>query len=264
MKVGVVGVGVVGDAVRRGFEDLSHDVKIHDIRLDTKIQDVLETELCFLCVPTPSRDSGECNTDIVEQVIHQLLEMNYEGLICIKSTVTPGTTKRLQERFDTENICFVPEFLRERCAYEDFVKNHDLCAIGVNNADQFELIKEAHGQLPENFARLSVTEAEFCKYYNNVYNATLVTLANSFYELCVQQDADYTKIKDTMTLRNQINGKYLDCNPDLRGFGGMCLPKDTRAMAYLAKDTVVEFFDCLINENSKYKVTVFDGMRGEE
>jgi len=263
MKIGVVGVGVVGEAVYKGLLDLKHEVKIHDIRMDTKLEDVLNTELCFLCVPTPSKETGECDTSIVEEVISQLLDMNYSGLICIKSTVAPGTTKRLQEKFESENICFVPEFLRERCAYEDFINNHDLCVIGTNTDSSYELIKKAHGSLPENFVKLSVTEAEFCKYYNNVYNATLVTFANSFYELCEKQDADYTKIKNTMTLRNQINGKYLDCNSDLRGFGGMCLPKDTRAMAFLAKNTNVEFFDCLLKENSKYKITVFDGMRDE-
>ena len=65
MKIGVVGVGVVGEAVYKGLLDLKHEVKIHDIRMDTKLEDVLNTELCFLCVPTPSKETGECDTSIV-------------------------------------------------------------------------------------------------------------------------------------------------------------------------------------------------------
>ena len=98
MKIGVIGVGVVGEAVYKGLLDLEHEVLAHDIRMDTKIEDVLSTELCFLCVPTPSKETGECDTSIVEEVISQLLDMNYSGLICIKSTVAPGTTKKLQEK----------------------------------------------------------------------------------------------------------------------------------------------------------------------
>jgi UDPglucose 6-dehydrogenase len=262
MKIGIIGLGIVGGATRDGFQKLGHNISIHDIALDTHIDDILETELCFVCVPTPSKESGECDTTIVESVVKDLCDKEYRGIICIKSTVSPGTTEFLKEKYGN-NICFVPEFLRERCATEDFINNHDVCIIGTSSNEFYSKIKEAHGNLPQKVIRLTETEAEFCKYFNNSYNATLITFANSFYELCKSKGVNYKNIKDAISNRKTINDFYLDCSEDLRGFGGMCLPKDTKELAFLSKKlkTTVEFFDNILKENEKYKTTVFKGMR---
>jgi UDPglucose 6-dehydrogenase len=263
MKIGIIGLGVVGSAIRYGFEKLGHDVVFHDIALGTKIQDVLESEICFLCVPSPSEPDGRCDTSIVERVIANLALEEYKGIICIKSTVVPGTTEKLKEKYSNKKICFVPEFLRERCASLDFVENHDVCIIGCDSEEHYKLIKEVHGHLPRKFKKLTTTEAELSKYFNNVYNATLITFANSFYEVCKSSGANYTKVKNAIVLREHIQDIYLDCNKNFRGFGGMCLPKDTKALASLCKEKGlnVEFFDNILEENSKYKITVFKGMR---
>jgi len=262
MKIGIVGLGVVGTASRNGFESLGHDVVIHDIALDTTINDVSETGLCFICVPTPSKESGECDTTIVESVVKELSELDYKGIICIKSTVSPGTTERLKTKYGVD-ICFVPEFLRERCATEDFIDNHDVCIIGTSSGMFYNIIKDAHGDIPETFVSLTETEAEFCKYFNNTYNATLITFANSFYELCSSMGANYTNVKNAIVNRKTINNFYLDCDENTRGFGGMCLPKDTKEIAHLCEQlkTSVEFFKDILKENDKYKTTVFKGMR---
>jgi UDPglucose 6-dehydrogenase len=265
MKIGVVGLGVVGGAVYHGLNNVGHDVYFHDLKHKTSIEDVIDTEICFVCVPTPSKSSGECDTSIVEDVVAMLNKKNYKGIVAIKSTVEPGTTDRLSEQFKNLDICFVPEFLRERCALEDFLENHDLCVIGTENDYTYEKLKICHGNLPEQFVRLTKLEAELVKYFNNIYNATLVTFANSFYEVCDSLNANYSKVKDTVVKREHINDTYLNCGVNLRGFGGPCLPKDTRTIAALARknNTNVEFFDMLLKENSKYKVTVFEGMREE-
>mgnify|MGYP003113932579 CR=1 FL=1 len=262
MKIGIIGLGVVGSASKDGFESLGHELFVHDINLDTKITDVSETGICFICVPTPSKDSGECDTTIVESVIKELVSIKYEGIICIKSTVTPGTTQRMKETYG-KDICFVPEFLRERCATEDFINNHDVCIIGTTSDLFYNIIKDAHGDIPEKFVKLTETEAEFCKYFNNVYNATLITFANSFYELCKSKGANYEKVKNAITNRKTINNYYLDCDENTRGFGGMCLPKDTKSLSFLSKEleTCVNFFDDILKENNKYETTVFKGMR---
>jgi len=262
MKIGVIGLGVVGGATKNGFESLNHKVSVHDLVLETKIDDVLNTEMCFVCVPTPSKATGECDTTIVESVVKDLSDNNYKGIICIKSTISPGTTEALKEKYG-KNICFVPEFLRERCATEDFINNHDVCVIGTESDEFYSTIKEAHGNIPEKVIRLTETEAEFCKYFNNSYNATLITFANSFYELCKAKGVNYKNVKDAISNRVTINDAYLDCNEDLRGFGGMCLPKDIKELAFISKElkTDVEFFDIILEENEKYKTTVFEGMR---
>jgi len=265
MNIAIVGLGVVGEAVKYGLEKLGHNIICHDLRLGTSLEDVLNSEVCFLCLPTPSDESGNCDTSIVRRVVDDLHLLEYAGIIAIKSTVAPGTTRSLINQYNNNQICFVPEFLRERCASVDFVENHDVCIIGTEVKDVYETIKEAHGGLPEIFKQLTATEAELSKYFNNIYNATLVTFANSFYEVCQSLNADYTKVKNAASLRKHIKDIYLDCNDNFRGFGGMCLPKDTKAIAALCKDLDIDvkFFEMLIEENSKYAVTVFDGMRKE-
>ena len=120
------------------------------------------------------------------------------GVVAIKSTVTPGTSEKLSRQYPDLQICFVPEFLRERCAMVDFIENHDLCVIGTDSKDVFDKVKKAHGHYPKNFRMLERTEAEMVKYYNNIYNATLIILANSFYEICENMGISYTKIKNSL------------------------------------------------------------------
>ena len=263
MDIGIVGLGVVGGAIKYGFEKLGHEVAVHDIKLGTSLEDVLRTEICYVCVPTPSVEDGRCDVSIVEEVVGELKHWDYEGIIAIKSTVEPGVTNRLALTYHTTKICFVPEFLRERCAIADFIENHDLCVIGTDSDEVYEAVKQSHGKYPAAFVKLPPTEAEFVKYMNNIYNATLITLANSIYELCKLYKADYSKVKAAIVQRRHIYDMYLDCNEIFRGFGGPCLPKDLKALKYVAESngTGVEFFSEILKENSKYKATCFDGMR---
>ena len=265
MKIAVVGVGVVGSAIKYGFEKLGHDVVPHDLRLQTKLQDVSESEICFLCLPTPSSTNGMCDTSVVEDLVGKLREMDYKGIVAIKSTVAPGTTQKLIDKYKWNNICFIPEFLRERCASIDFIENHDVCIIGTEHNWIYKKIMDAHGRYPKAFRQLTPTEAELSKYFNNIYNATLITFANSFFEVCEKVGANYTNVKNAITIREHIQDIYLDCNKNFRGFGGMCLPKDTKAIAALCEsnDIDVNFFKTLLEENNKYKITVFKGMRPE-
>ena len=265
MKIGIVGVGMVGGAVKYGMEKLGHDVKIHDIALDTHLEDVFDTDVCFICVPTPENKDGSCNTCIVEKIVADLSDSNYKGIIVIKSTVSPGTTEALRKEYLTVEIAFVPEFLRERCAISDFMENHDVCAIGVHSQFTYDVIKQAHGRYPRSFIKVTPTEAELVKYYNNIYNAALVTVANSMYEVCKHAGADYCMVKEALIHRDHIFDRYLDCNDNFRGFGGPCLPKDLSALnAYCeANDLDVDFFRALLEENNKHITTVYDGMRPE-
>ena len=261
MEIGVIGIGVVGSAVKFGFERLGHDVSYHDTVKNTSIVDVLHTQVCYICVPTPANEDGSCDTSIVESVLDELVEHQYAGIACIKSTVIPGTTERLQKKFRA--LAFVPEFLRERYAISDFIQDHEVCIIGTDNDDFFDVIKQSHGDYPKEFVQCTPTEAEFAKYFHNVHNAMEITFANSFYEVCNKMGVDYTKMKNTLKNRSNLNMTYLDCNKNFRGFGGVCLPKDTKAMDYLSKklDLDVGFFDHILSENEKYRVTVPDGMR---
>jgi len=266
LNIGIVGLGIVGNACKFGFELNGHNVVVHDIKFGTTISSVLGTELVFICVPTPSTPDGRCDTSIVESVIKELLDNLYTGKIVIKSTVEPGTTGALNKKYNRHGryaISMVPEFLRERCAITDFTENHDVCVIGTTDKESEELIKQAHGNFPQKFVTLTPTEAEFVKYFNNSYNAMLITFANSFHDICKKYGANYTNVKNAIVNRKHIPNHYLECNQNFRGFGGVCLPKDLRALRYMAQGTDIDFFGDILKQNAKFQMKVQEGMRPE-
>jgi|TARA_B110000971_G_scaffold118484_1_gene121393 UDPglucose 6-dehydrogenase len=263
MKLGIIGAGTVGTANKLGFEHIGHKVVSHDIKLDTKITDIMDTDICFLCVPTPSTDDGDCNTSIIESVIDELASIEYKGIIAIRSTAVPGFTQSMIEKHKNLTIAFVPEFLRERCALDDFLNNHKLLAVGTHDIWVHRKMVECHGDLPQNIVHLTPNEAEVLKYYNNVYAAVRVTFANVMYEICEKLNCDYNTIKNAYIKTGKAIDMYLDVYPDLRGYGGACLPKDTKALAGLIKklDLPFDLLDVVTEDNSKVKKTVFNGMR---
>ena len=106
-------------------------------------------------------------------------------------------------------------------------------------------------------------EAEIFKYFNNCYAALRVVFANIFYEISKKKNCNYKKIKDIYIKTGKAIDMYLDVNKDLRGYAGMCLPKDVRAIKYYMKKKRMNFN--LINQidldNNRLKKTVFRGMR---
>lgn len=262
MKVGVIGVGVVGGACRRGFELLGHDVRVHDPRLGTELRNVVDTDITYVCVPTPASDDGSCDLTLVRDTIMNLEQLEYQGVVALKSTSEPGTTERLMSETSLR-LCFVPEFLRERSAVEDFVVNHTLLAVGTHDRSMFETVVTSHGFFPKHRVMMTPTEAEILKYYSNTYNAVRVVFANAMYEICQRLGADYELIKDTYLIRGTASPDYLACNDSVRGYGGMCLPKDVRAMDALIKklDLPLDLFAAVDHDNSQFRVTVFPGMR---
>lgn len=266
MKIGVIGKGFVGSAVYDGLGQLDNDMSFHDPKYDTNIQDIKDTEIVFVSVPTDMREDGTCNTSVVESVLGQLTAINYRGIIAIKSTVIPGTTQELQERYNNLSICCVPEFLRERSALTDFVLEHDVLVVGTTDEKVATRVVRAHGNLPKAVRVVSPTEAELCKYFNNVFNAVRITFANGFYDVCDELGADYQKVYDAMTQRSNIDGHYLRAAKNMRGFGGYCLPKDSAAFAKLVDQFYATgqgptIFKSIVEDNKLYKTTVFEGMR---
>jgi len=272
MKIGVVGCGVVGSAVADGLERVGNGVFRHDTKLHTKCYDLLlsRPEIIYICVPTPSNEDGSCNISIVRDVLYDLNRLGHVAgpmrpIIAIKSTVPPGTTEHLRSliNWGFQDICFVPEFLRERSAFSDFVNNHDLLAIGSSNANTISLIKECHGKLPKKVVSMTATEAELLKYYSNCFNAARITFANVMFEVCKACGADYDRVKNAFMLRETATDMYMDANDNFRGYSGPCLPKDTNALRALIKEKGMPFqlFDAIANDNNLFTATVPEGMR---
>ena len=262
MKIGIIGLGMVGSAVCHGFNRIGQHVSGFDIKMpETKLEDTLSSELLFVCVPTPALPDGSCDTSIVRGVVAKLTKSKYLGLVVIKSTVEPGTTDQLSRQYPELRLTFCPEFLRERAQYVDFVEYHHVCIIGTHNDKDYELLKEAHGSLPKNFSKMTPLEAELSKYYWNVFNALRIVYANQFYDVCKAVGADYQKIKNALVKHPNIPDVYLEANDNFRGFSGNCLPKDTKAFArYTASHHVGEWnfsiFDGIVEINKIYRPTV--------
>ena len=254
MKIGLIGKGTVGKAVYEGLNHLGHQMSFFDPAYEgSTLNDVLDAEVVFLCVPTNQAPNGDCDTSIVEKVIDELNLADYKGLIGIKSTVVPGTSQKLATQYPNLRICSVPEFLRAKTALADFMYNHDLLFIGSNNEYDFEIIKKIHGHLPKNVACVKPTEAEVIKYFNNVNHSVQIIFANIAYEVCKKLGVHYDAVYSAISKRECFNPAYLSCNENLRGFGGHCLPKDTSAWANLVKNLGLEFgmIDAVIKDNEK-------------
>jgi UDPglucose 6-dehydrogenase len=258
MKLGIVGVGTVGLATLETFIDHGHDVRSHDIKFNgaTTLNTVTDCEIIFLCVPTPTVNNL-CDTSAIEDVIQGLSDLHYSGIVAIKSTVIPGTTVRLQQQYPNLTICCVPEFLRGDHAYEDFAEKYDMLIVGTDDNAVYERIKKAHMLIPHEPVCVSPTEAEFCKYFSNVYNALRVTFANDMFEVCQAMGVNYDNVYQAVSGRPTIQPDYLKCFENQRGYGGHCLPKDVEAFRSLVKqlnlDTLTLFNS--IDQDNQMHVT---------
>ena len=250
MNIGIIGLGVVGTAIKEGFERLDHTVNVHDTKLNTSIKDILDTEITYLCLPTNSKEDGSCNTDIIVEVLDTLSDLGYKGTVAVKSTIVPGTYNKLLTFFDKKRLCLVPEFLREKHAVEDFIWNHNVLVIGTEYENAIELVTKSHGHYPKEVKVLTPQECEFVKYFSNSFKAYKTVFANSFGKLCDKHNVDYSKVLDVYRAESVKETAYLKYFNE--GFGGMCLPKDVNAINKLTEDTDISTFDFILNENKKF------------
>lgn len=256
MKIGIIGRGTVGSAVYEGLEYLGHTMTFFDPKYEgSTLQDVVDTDVVFISVPTDQAANGDCDTTIVDRVVAELAQVGYTGLVSIKSTVIPGTTDRLRAQHPGLRMSMVPEFLRAKSALADFVYNHDLLVAGCYTKEDTDLIVELHGSFPTHVARVTPTEAEVIKYFNNVHHAMSVTFANITYDVCNKLGANYMNVYKAITKRDCINPAYLMANKNMRGYGGHCLPKDTSAWNNLIKNLQLPYtlIQSVINDNAKIK-----------
>ena len=264
MNIGIVGCGVVGGACKFGFEKSGHTVCVHDTALESKLEDLIDCCIIYVSVPTPKTEDGACDTTIVESVVAGLGHIGYKGIVAIKSTVTPGTTARLAARYPNfKDLCFIPEFLRERCAITDFIENHKLLAVGSNSEETLEIVKECHGDYPDSILPMTPTQAELLKYYHNTFNALRVVFANEFYEVCSALGEGYNEIKKGLLKTSGVPNIYLDVNDNMRGYSSICWNKDVPALIELSKTLGIDtpLIDMIPLANNNFKKTPFKGTR---
>tara|TARA_B100000989_G_scaffold296147_1_gene278724 strand:- start:4448 stop:5236 length:789 start_codon:yes stop_codon:yes gene_type:complete len=259
MKIGIIGMGVVGNTLYKAFTKLRHNCYGIDKHNKDDLPNLIESDIIYICLPTNYSVKG-LNVKLITTYLKELNKIKFNGIIAIKSTLNPGDTENFIKRFKflRKKICFVPEFLRERCSYKDFTKNHDLLLIGTENRRYCKKIVKSHGIYPKKVSIVSTKEAELIKFYSNAYNATRIVFANSFFELCESLNVNYSKVLQNYLKREMSTGKYLDCRKNLRGFGGKCLPKDLAALNILTRKKVpkIMFFQNIIQQNKKFKISI--------
>jgi UDPglucose 6-dehydrogenase len=269
MRIGCIGRGMVGDAIYKGLHDLKNDMYFYDPKYPNSVlNDILDTECVFIAVPTLLNEHNECELSILIKVLDELSTMKYNGVICIKSTVTPGTTQKMIEKYANNKICFCPEFLKERCAYDDFMKNNPVCVVGTISESVFTVIKEIHSPISKVFKMVRPVEAELTKYMQNVFNTYRIIFANGFYEVCKHNNVEYESVLNSLLERKELDEKYMKCNDTMRGPSGPCLVKDTLAFnAYvnsLELQVKPKIFTTMVEDMKLYPKTVIEGTRTEE
>lgn len=242
MIIGIVGQGFVGSAIREGLKTF-YPVMTYDIdesKCTSTHRAVCENaDIIFVCLPTPMRKSGECDTRILEDAIKRISieceNLKTNPVIVIKSTVPPGTTDKINSETFL-NTCFSPEFLTEANSFSDF-KNQSRIIIGGAGA------RKVKQMFRKPFPDISIVitksnTAEMVKYFINCFLASKVIFANQMYDICETLQIDYDKVCEYALLDNRIGRSHFAVpGPDGdRGFGGHCFPKDVSGLSYVAKE----------------------------
>lgn len=253
--IGIVGQGFVGTAVHEGMKG-AYRVETYDKYLSerstcTGLADLADkASVIFVCVPTPMRRDGSCDTSIVESVIRELSKVATHHIVAIKSTVPPGTTDRLNGLFGTGSahedrqdgsefqIVFQPEFLTEATANDDFRNQNRIIVGGPRPATTIvrQIFHKVFPEIP--IVKTSSTIAEMIKYTTNTFLATKVAFANEMAQICnTFEDCDWDKVVEYAKLDPRLgNTHWSTPGPDgKRGFGGSCFPKDINGLASVAR-----------------------------
>jgi len=258
MKVGIIGAGMVGGAIEHCFSE-HHELFIHDPVRGTTLEHVTSNcEMAYIAVPTPSNKDGTCDTSIVEEVLSELPD-NF--IAVIKSTVIPGTTEKLQQKYPNLKLAYSPEFLVERTRLEDFA-NQRILVIGTQHVEVANLVLQQHKQagvlVEDNVFNISSTEAEMVKYTKNNFYAMKVIFANQMHDICQKLGIEWSTISEIITTPQDqpIGDSHLEPIMGLmRGFGGKCLPKDTLALKELAQSLDVKYslLDAIQSDNQRLR-----------
>jgi UDPglucose 6-dehydrogenase len=273
-RITVIGTGYVGLTVGACFSALDHSVtcvdtdarKIRDLRAglvgihepglselvlaglsDGQLsfglsarQAVGLADIVFLCLPTPPGADGAADISAVEAVAADIADvLPSDCVVVTKSTVPVGTGALLTEILARPDVPVVanPEFLREGHAVDDFFRP-DRIVVGSGNRRAAEKIAALYAPLVSSVVITDTASAELAKYVSNCFLAIKLSYVNAVSELCEKTGADVTDVLDAMGRDNRIGPAFLGPGP---GWGGSCLPKDVRALAWTARAAGVGF-----------------------
>lgn len=261
-KIGIVGLGYVGGAILNSYVKKNIKVNTYDIAKESSCGSLNElvdkSDIIYVAVPTPMSIQGNCDISIVESVITQISTEHSNKIIVIKSTVPPGTTETLQNRYRTNTILFSPEFLTEANYTNDYL-HQEMMLIGKPTlasqiiahhvlSEQIDVVESVkHPQV------VDATIAELHKYIANSFLAVKVSFANEMATLATNLGIDWVQMQKLIINDSRLGtGHWKVPGPDGHtGFGGTCFPKDISAIRYLANtlDVPTPVLDSAWNRN---------------
>ena len=215
--------------------------------IDDAIQAIQDTELSFICVGTPSQINGNLDLAYVRRVCEQigqaLKNKSARHTVVIRSTILPGTMRRVVipalEEYSRKKagidfgVCNNPEFLREGSAVMDF-NFPSKTVIGESDRQSGDMLATLYAKLDAPLIRTDLETAEMIKYIDNSWHALKIGFANEVGNLCESLSVDAHKAMEIFCLDKKLNISSAYLSPGF-AFGGSCLPKDLRALAYTAK-----------------------------
>jgi len=236
MKIGIVGLGVVGKVHQQALNAANIETAIFD-KFDTRYSGpehaaaMNACDLVFVSVPTPSAPDGSCDVSAVEEVVRWV-----NRPMCIKSTIPPGTTDRLVAETGKQ-IVFSPEYTGETTFHPH--KSHlskDIVAVG-GHRDTAELVVHIYTQIlgPEPVYMITnAVTAELAKYMENCFFATKVAFVGQFFLLAQTFGSDFTTMREIWAADARV-GRSHSTIVESPGFSGQCLPKDLSAIIAAAR-----------------------------
>lgn len=240
--------------VETGIMELMEDVVASGrVRVtDDAAAAIASTELSFVCVGTPSQPNGSQSlaalTRLSEQIGTALKAKTEHHTVVVRSTVQPGTVEEVVKPLLEEHsgkkagkdfsVCFQPEFLREGSSVKDY-DNPPMTVVGVSDDAAAEQLENLFGHLPNKFIRTDVRTAETLKYACNAFHALKVSFANEIGRICQALGSDSHRVMALLCEDHQLNISKAYLRPGF-AFGGSCLPKDLKALLYLAKTRDIE------------------------
>jgi GDP-mannose 6-dehydrogenase len=227
---------------------------------------VMQTEISFLCVGTPSLRNGKLDLGHIEPVCREigaaLRNKDSFHLIALRSTVLPGTAenlvipalekasgKKVGEGF---GVCVNPEFMREGTAVQDFLEP-SITVIGSGDPQHASTLREIYSWVPGRVVETSFRSAEMVKYVCNAWHAVKVGFANEVGTLARELGVDAEAVMEAFCADSKLNISPTYLKPGF-AFGGSCLPKDVRALNYRAKelDLTLPLFQSIMPSNEEH------------
>lgn len=305
MKIGVIGTGYVGLVTGTCFADSGNQVSCVDIDAEkveqmrsgkvpiyepglnhvfdrairekrltftTDLEKTFqESEILFLCLPTPPGANGQADLSFVLNVADELGDLfnKYPGyrVIVNKSTVPVGTADRVHEKISEKtdqdfDVVSNPEFLREGAAVEDFMKPERV-VVGTRSQRAADLMRELY----EPFVRsgnpiiiMDERSSELTKYAANAMLATKITFMNEIANICERVGADVDNVRSGIGSDSRIGKRFLFAGI---GYGGSCFPKDVQAIHHTAGEYGYDFriLDSVMRVNELQKISIVEKMK---